>query len=456
MQENELIDLTDIFDRLFKAVKKHYKLCLCIIIACVILLEAKILISYDATYTSSMTVIVSQEYSDILISNESTETTNKAFQQALTSSTMQKIIKQDLGLDNVPASVRTSLVPDTNFLVVSATSSSPQNAYDVVKSIESNYGQVTKLMNDASIILIQEAKLPVFPDSSPQYLKQATIGVIFGTVISIGFIVIYALTRRTINKESYIKDRLHLKSLGTIPEITLKRSSYQNRRELLVTDKRIPLFFKESFRTLTLAINRKKDSKVFMITSTLPNEGKSTISSNVALMLALEGKKVVLLDFDLRNPSLYKIFKLNNPKEQIGDYLDGNCKLEDILTNSEIDQNLDLILGSISYDNSIELLKREKTEKLIEELKTRYDYVIVDVPPILLMQDALSVVKFTDSTILVIKQDYAKIYDVIEALDELYEIDGNIMGCVLNGVQKSLFDEDSKGYGYGYGYGREK
>ena len=94
--------------------------------------------------------------------------------------------------------------------------------------------------------------------------------------------------------------------------------------------------------------------------------------------------------------------------------------------------------------------------ELIEELRKRYDYIIVDVPPILLMQDALSVAKYCDSTILVIKQDFAKIYEIMDALDELYEIDGNIMGCVLNSVKKSIFDEDSKGYGYGYGYGRTK
>lgn len=456
MEENELIDLTDIFDRLYKAVKKFWKLCLCVIVLCVAFFELKTLFTYNATYTSSMTVIVSQKYNDILVSNEATEETNKAFQNALMSSTMQKVIMQDLGLDFVPASISTSLVPDTNFLVVMATSSDAKASYDVVKSIESNYGQVTKLMNDANIIIIEEPKESSSPDTTPQYIKQAIYGVIIGSVISFLLILVYAISRRTISREAHIKEKLHLKRLGNIPEISIKKSSYQYRKQLLVTNKRIPSFFKDSFRTLTLAIQRKKGSQVYMITSTLPNEGKSTISSNTALMLALEGRKVILLDFDLRNPSLYKIFKLENPKEQIGDYLDDNCSLDDIITNSEVNENLDIILGSTSYDNSIELLKRIKMGELIEELRKRYDYIIVDVPPILLMQDALSVAKYCDSTILVIKQDFAKIYEIMDALDELYEIDGNIMGCVLNSVKKSIFDEDSKGYGYGYGYGRTK
>lgn len=456
MEEKDLIDLTDIFDRLFKATQRLWKICLVIIVLCLCFFEVKTFLTYHATYTSSMSIIVSSQQKDILVSSEATEDTNKAFQKAILSSSMQKIIAKDLGVSSLPASLNVNLISETNFLTISATSSNPKSAYDVIKSIEKNYGQVTKLMNDANIILIEEAKEAISPDTYPQYLKQAIYGIVVGILISFLIIIVNTLLRKTLSKESYIKEKLHLKRLGNIPEITNKKSSYQYCKQLLVTNKKIPSYFKESFRTLTLSILRKKDSQVFMITSTLPNEGKSTISSNAALMLALEGKKVVLLDFDLRNPSLYKIFKLDHPKEQIGDYLDGKCSLNDIITNSEVHPQLDLILGSKSYDHSIELLSRKKIESFLEELKRLYDYVIIDVPPVLLMQDALSVAKYSDSTILVIKQDYAKMYEIIDALDELYEINGNIMGCVLNSVKKSIFDEDTRGYGYGYGYGKTK
>lgn len=456
MNENELIDLTDIFDRLLKAGKKLWKICIFIVVAFVILIELKTIITYKATYTSSMTVIVSQTQTDILVTSETTEETNKAFQKALMSSSMQKVIKEDLNMDYVPASIYTSLITDTNFLVISASSDNPEYSYQVVQSIESNYGQVTKLMNDADIIIIDAPQLPKSPDTIPQYFKQAVLGGMLGIVVSVIVILVYAMTRNTISKEAHIKEKLHLKRLGSIPEISMKKNSYQYKEQLLISNKRIPISFKESFRTLSLSIQRKKDSQVFMITSTLPNEGKSTISSNISLMLAEENKKVILVDFDLRNPSLYKIFKLNNPKEQIGDYLDNKCSLNDIITNSEINDNLDLIIGSKSYNHSIELLSREKIYKLINDLKKKYDYVIIDVPPVLLMQDALSVVKYCDSTILVIRQDYAKMHEIMDALDELYEIDGNIMGCVLNSVQKSIFDEDARGYSYGYGYGKSK
>ena len=190
-----------------------------------------------------------------------------------------------------------------------------------------------------------------------------------------------------------------------------------------------------------------------MITSTLPNEGKSTISLNTALMLSKEGKKVVLLDLDLRNPSLYRLLNDKEIPYQIGEYLDGKASLKDIIIHDQ-DMNIDMILGTQSFENSISMLSDHYLSALIKELKQLYDYVIIDVPPLLIMQDALIVAKYSDSTLIVIKQDYAKTYEIMDAIDELYEIDRHIIGCVFNCVEKSIFDELSSSYGYGYGYGK--
>lgn len=223
MEDNELIDLTEILDRIFKSVKKLWKLCALIIVVCVTLIETKTFISYHPTYTSSMTVIVSKKDNDILVYSDESGEMNQAFQRALMSSSMQTIIKNDLNISYVPASLNVTIVPDTNFLLVSATSSNPEDAFNVIKSIEANYGQLTKLMNDANMILIDEAKLPVTPNMAPQYTTQAIKGVVVGILISIMIIGLYTLSRRTISKEEHIKNKLHLKCLGNIPEITVKK-----------------------------------------------------------------------------------------------------------------------------------------------------------------------------------------------------------------------------------------
>lgn len=453
MKNNDLIDITEYFDRFYKAFKKFWKIALLFCILCMSVGIVKSMLTYNKTYTSSMTVIVSSSEKNILVTSESTEETNLAFQKALMSQSMQKIIQNDLKVDVVPATLNVSLVLNTNFMKITSTSNNPEDAYNVIQSVSKNYGQLTKLMNDANMIIVEEPVLAKNPDIVPDYVSIGIKGLIFGAILSCIFILGYGATRRTIIKEEHIKDKLHLKSFGTVPYISFTRKHMQG-KQLLITNPLVPVSYKEAYRSLTLKIERTKNLKTLMVTSSLPNEGKSTVSSNIAIRLAQKGKKVVLVDFDLRNPSLYATFRIENTKDHIGNYLDGNTLLEDIICQSEQHENLDLIIGFKSYNNSIEMLSRDITKKLVKELQEKYDYVILDVPPLLIMQDTLNVAKYADSTLLVIRQDYAKVYEIAEAIDELYAVNRNILGCVLNGQDDSIFDEDAKGYGYGYRYGK--
>ena len=456
MEENELIDLSDVCDRIYKTWKKVWKQCIIIVLVCICLFEAKIFLTYQKTYTSSMTVVVSTKGEDILVSKDSNEETNNAFRNALMSSSMQKVIQDDLKVTYLPATLSVSVVPNTNFLVVSSTADNAKDAFQVIQSVEKNYGQITRLMNDANMIVLEKPELSTQPDQSPQYVKNAISAIVLAVGIDLIIIVVLTLLRRTITKEEHIKNKLHLKSLGSIPFISGKKRSFAYKDQLLVTNERIPRMFRDSFRSLVLTIERKKDKQVYMFTSTLPNEGKSIMSANTALTLAQDGCKVILIDLDLRNPSLYQILQLTETKEQIGDYLDEKCSLDDIIYDSQINNHLDVITGTKRYDHSIEMLSRSRLNELFEELRKRYDYIVVDVPPVLMMQDALSVCQYVDASILVIKQDYAKIYEIMDVLNELSENDAHVMGCILNSVEKSLFDKESSHYGYGYGYGYGK
>ena len=455
MEDKDLIDLTEYFDRLYKGLLKLYKIGLALIVLMALVNVTKTMITYRPMYKSSMTVVVSEQDKNILVTTDSTEETNLAFQKVLTSSSMYKIIQNDLQMSYVPATLSVQLVNNTNFMIISSTANNAEDAYRVIQSVASNYGQLTKLMNDAKMIVVEEPQLPTSPISTPNYVSLFIKGAFLGFGLSLMMIIVYSFSRNTITKEEHIKDKLHLKCFGVIPYISTKKRTFAQEKQLLITNTRIPAMYKEAYRSIALKLERTKEFKVLLVTSTLPNEGKSTVSSNIALTLAQKGKKVVLVDFDLRNPSLYNTFRIENTKDHIGNYLDGYCTiLEDIICSSEQNENLDLVLGFKSYENPIEMLSRPITKVLMEKLREKYDYVILDVPPLFIMQDALAAIKYADSSVLVIRQDYAKTYEVIEALDDLYEVTRNISGCILNAQEKSLFDADARGYGYGYKYGK--
>ena len=452
MERTDLIDLTDIFDRLFRSLKKFWLLCILIVVSFTAFFEIRVFLNYVPTYTSSMTVIMTSQ-DDILVSNDETQQMMSSFQNALLSSSMQNVISEDLNSSYVPATLHVSLVPNTNFLIISATATNSEDAYRVVDSISRNYGQLTSLINNADMIVIDQPVISSMPDAQPSYLSIGIRGAAIGIIVSIIFITLYTLTRRTLTREDHIQKKLHLKCLTSIPFISTKKSSFKMKTQLLITNSRIPSSFQDAFQTLAMSMQRKKEKKVFMLTSALPNEGKSTVSLNVALTLAKERKKVILIDLDLRNPSLHRLLNAKEIPFQIGDYLNGKVPLNDVILKKH-EQNIDFILGTRSYEHSISILSNANLESLFNQLKQIYDYIVVDVPPLLLMQDASIVSKYCDSSIIIIKQDYAKIYEIMDALEELYDVNHHILGCVLNSVKKSIFDENSRGYGYGSKYGK--
>ncbi|MEQ2372199.1 CpsD/CapB family tyrosine-protein kinase [Blautia sp. CLA-JM-H16] len=197
---------------------------------------------------------------------------------------------------------------------------------------------------------------------------------------------------------------------------------------------------------------REKNLRTILISSSLPGEGKTTVSLNLALSLAQRDKKVLLIDGDLRNPSLHTNLNILQKDIKIGitDVLKGKEKAGEAIINFE-DSNLDLILGRKSTGNASELLSSHRMQEAIDELVDYYDYVIIDTPPAAMMADASVVAAFMDAVLYVIRQDYAKVKYITEGIGLLADSDAHVLGCVLNCAENGF-----GGYGkygkYGYGY----
>ena len=184
--------------------------------------------------------------------------------------------------------------------------------------------------------------------------------------------------------------------------------------------------------------------KVILITSSIGGEGKSFISANLGVALAALGKKTALLGFDLRKPGLHKIFGINN-EDGLSNYLAGQAKFEQIVKPSEMYNNLDIITCGHVTPNPQELLQGEILSGLFDRLKTEYDYVIVDTPPVGLVSDALILNRFADISIYVVRYRYTP-KECIKFINNMYQSKRlKNFGVVVNGIK----DEKWSGYGYG-------
>ncbi len=190
-------------------------------------------------------------------------------------------------------------------------------------------------------------------------------------------------------------------------------------------------------RTNLEYINKTETTKAILITSSLPGEGKSFISSNLATSLAQLNKKVIIIDCDLRKGRLHKIFTFNN-KKGMSELLKENelDLIDDYITSTNID-NLDIITrGSIPF-NPAELLTYKSLDIVIELLKERYDYIIIDGTPILGLSDSISLAKKVDMTALVSAIGVSTNYSLLNAKKALESVKANVIGVIANKVPRT-------------------
>lgn len=455
MNDENKIDIMALVYKLLSVIQKTWKSGVIIIILCTALSVGNAYRKYTPVYSSKVTFSVIKDFNGISTFNYNKAATDKlanSFLTIMNSDLMVSAICQDLKVSSVPATFRIERIESTNLFSIYATSPTPEDAKNTLDALMRNYTQISKVaLNDATLTVIEEPVLSTKPSNQIQYKYKALKGVVLGTAIFSVIVLLYAFLRRTFSKESDVKLYLHCKCLGSIGVLKEMRK----RKPLLITKDLIgSRKLKDSFRKIRLSVesdHRKNQNKSYMLTSTLPNEGKSMIAANLALSLATKGKKVLLIDFDLRNPSQSRTFELEQEnaveKKEIRDTVFYKF-------NGVEHDNLDIFCTFEGMENASELLSSKEAHYMITTNKRYYDYIIVDTPPIQLMADANIVARHADAAILVIKEDYAIIEDVREAMQMLQHAKIEVLGVILNQVKGLPIFSAKYGYGYGYGYGR--
>ena len=193
----------------------------------------------------------------------------------------------------------------------------------------------------------------------------------------------------------------------------------------------------ESYRTLRTNIQYSsfdKEYRVIVVTSSEPGEGKSTTSGNLALSMAQGDKRVILIDCDLRKPSLHKKFKLSN-LVGLSDVMVGKADLATAV--HKYNKNLVILTSGKIPPNPAEMLSSKAMGNLLETLKQSFDYIILDTPPVQAVTDSQILSTKADGTILVVRAERTKKDSVQNAINLLKKVNANIIGTVLNGVEAS-------------------
>ena len=459
MQNDEIeIDVLQVVADVWSGIRKHgwFILALMSIIGTIGFFVARFRYKpyYEAYTTFTVNTVSTLSYNSRSQKNTVTRKMGQVFPYILTSDALKSLVMEDMGYedaDEFPANIIASVVTDTNLVTLKVRSRDPQIAYDTLRSVLRNYPSISDVaIGEVTLKQMDESGFPSKPANKPGSRRTAAVWMFIVLVISLGWLVIKSVTRRTIRTEEELTRYFNTEYLGNLPSVVFKKRSKKQDSIVAIDAEGISFAFVEAVRTIRHRIEReaqKHNIKTIVVTSALPSEGKTTTSTNLAIALANRGHNVLLVDGDLRNPSVLPALGIEPVEQGMADLLSGKCKPNDILMQYKNREHLAILPGGKPIDNPIPLWSSKQTSQLISKLRTSCDYVIIDAPPSAIVSDASLIARDTDGCVFVVRQDYADVDTLREGMEMFSGTGCKLMGCVLNHA-------DAGGSGYGYGYGR--
>jgi len=313
--------------------------------------------------------------------------------------------------------------------------------------VEEKYQEA--LINEQSqpgnVLVIDNARKPVTP-SKPNRLLIIIVGFVLGAGLAFGYVLISNYFDNTVKTPEDLQNR-NIAVLGWVPQFDVAGKNGADKLEFIVA-KKPDSMAGEAFRTIRTRIQLTKfdkDSlKTILVTSSAPQEGKTLIAINLGGSFAQANRRTLVIDCDLRKPRVQEIFKVKRIPGLI-DYLFGQVEFRDIIHNAEI-ENLHYITCGTIPPNPAEMLESERMRKFLAEMREKYDVVILDSPPIIVVTDSEILATMVDGTILVVSSDTTE-FDLMEKSVELMRKDkSSFIGTVLNNFSYK------SGYGSYYKY----
>lgn len=304
--------------------------------------------------------------------------------------------------------------------------------------------EIASIGGKNNISIVDKAEIP-HEQFKPNLKINLPLGIIVGLFLGIALSFLRNMFNDTVKSSEEIEQFSGLPILGTIPKIKNRKTETQ----ALLTFNNPQSAIAEACRSLrtTLLFSTDGDPKVLLITSPMPNEGKTTTAVNLASAFVQAGKKVLLIDADLRKPSLHTRLKLNN-KIGLASCLIGECDPEKAI-HPRVLGNLSVLTAGTVLNNPMGLFSSEKMADLLKDLSLIYDNIILDAPPVMGLADSLVLAHVSSATLMVASHRQTNRKGLSIACNKIRNSKGNLIGCIYTKV--GTYDDDASQDLYAYG-----
>lgn len=353
-------------------------------------------------------------------------------------------------------------ISNTEIFQISVTSPSPDDSFELVELMQKIAPELIKsIKGTAQIRIVDPVVIPMSP-SSPNIGMNTLVGGVMGLIVSILGVFMWEIIDINVKSKEDLLNRYELPILGAIPNFNVyKKRNYKlqklfpslrnNNKQLtnLIDniDNKTKFVITEAYKSFRINLRftlHSDECKKVLISSPNPQDGKSTISANLAITIAETGARVLLIDCDLRKGRVHTIFHLKNAPG-LSDTLSGMINVSYVIRKTNF-SNLQLITMGTIPPNPTELLASVQMEELIKRLSMEYDYIILDTPPVNVVSDPLSLVKMVDGVVIVVRENMTSHPSIVSSVTKYEFVEAKILGFVVNGITLNQREKSSTPY----------
>ena len=411
---------------------------------------------YHPRYQASVSATLGSEqntYSQL----DTTQAYIRSLSYIFNGQNVQSYLQERLGNEDSTLTCSVNSVNDTNVVNISVQADTRRDAWFGLQYVLDWYRtNGDKYHFNYDLNVTQTNPISEAPVSANSHVRNLMMGGIGGGVFIAAVLLLLAYFSDTIKTPAEITTRIDCRMLARLPKEHKRRGIRfwkKNREALLITSLKTSFRYKEAVKKLRSRIeesSRKHGYQTIMVTSVMENEGKSSIAANLAISLAKGGHHVLMIDADIRKPSLDRILNMDT-EHSLNATLSGKDWKKEVMHSERF--HMDVLCSIQDLENAEKLLSSEQMKKLLEEAKQSYEFVIVDTSPAAGLSDPLIISEHCDASLLVIRQNLAGARRINDAIDRLVTVRNNLIGCIYNGA---VFDplSEQKAYGYRYRYNR--
>lgn len=375
----------------------------------------------------------------------------------LNSDTLQEKIKKSEVAKGVTGTVAAVQIPGTSLISLSATASSAEQAFRLLKAATESYPELAGYFESGYVVKnLSNFSANNIVKNQVSPLKYACVAAALVLMAGVGLTVLIAMFSDKIYSREQAADLLDMDILGVLHRVKKRKGQ----KGLLISDPMADPSFIEEMDRLATYFQQKMDHrglKTAIISSIHENEGKTTLAANLALSLAVRGKKVALIDGDLRKPAMAKIFEKEVQEgSSVSDLLEGKVGLKEVMRHSRKYKGLIYVWQKQPVPEADQLLSNGRLKSVLHVFQKHVDYVIIDTPPIGIVRDTEILAGTAEAVILSVKQSGEKAAVLNDVTDLLEETGTTVIGGVINMAQGTGSRKKHRYGKYYYGYGNRR